>query len=232
METGRSDKSLKVITASGSSPTESATTPTTTYCPSESDCAYLAGLIDGEGHISVVEIKSGKFTQRRLVITNTHLPVLVWVTQRFGGKIYTPNKYYNGGTKISFQWYCYGDDVDRILLHVVSYLKIKQMEARLALVLGSNRAEARDPSDLRKMTIAIREQEQGIREQIIAIRQQHWTKADVPPYLLERKPKVTECQFGHGPAAWATTGHGCRVCRAAYERRYVLRQRAGLVRTT
>jgi hypothetical protein len=52
----------------------------------ETEIAYLAGLLDGEGYISIVKHGSGHAPI--LNITNTDLALLLWVQMRFGGRLY------------------------------------------------------------------------------------------------------------------------------------------------
>lgn len=193
------------------------------YSPLESDCAYLAGLIDGEGHISCIGVRRERSSQRRLTITNTHLPTLVWVAERFGGRIYSPGKHYGPRTKISFQWYCYGADVDRVLAAAVTYMRIKQMEARIALSIGSCRK--RNPSDLRRMTDETVQVEHALRQRVLNERAKRWVKADIPPHLSECKPRRIECRNGHGPEHY-TQGRGCRLCKRDYWQRSEQRKKS------
>lgn len=55
----------------------------------ETDIAYLAGLFDGEGTVSICEYKNKNAVGLRLrvSISNTHLPALVHIQELFGGRI-------------------------------------------------------------------------------------------------------------------------------------------------
>ena len=51
---------------------------------------YLAGLFDGEGHVSITYSpkNGGNHPKLCLKITNTHLPVLLLIKEIYGGNIY------------------------------------------------------------------------------------------------------------------------------------------------
>ena len=55
---------------------------------SETDKAYIAGFVDGEGHISI-HYHSGKWSGHGVFvkITNTNLEVLAWIATHFGGAL-------------------------------------------------------------------------------------------------------------------------------------------------
>lgn len=55
------------------------------------DCAYLAGIIDGEGHIGAY-LRSSKLSARlqvemKLNIANTDRSLVVWIVERWGGRL-------------------------------------------------------------------------------------------------------------------------------------------------
>jgi len=55
-----------------------------------SDMHYLAGLIDGEGCITIV--KQAKRYRPHLGISMNHEGVLLWVKKKFGGGLYNHSK--------------------------------------------------------------------------------------------------------------------------------------------
>jgi hypothetical protein len=49
---------------------------------------YLAGIIDGEGHICRSKSKNGagrSYTRARIIVTNTSKPLMEAITKKFGG---------------------------------------------------------------------------------------------------------------------------------------------------
>ena len=102
---------------------------------SVAECAYLAGLIDGEGCICVVRWRNkagGTQYQLRLRITNTNRTVLEWVAERFGGQIHA-DRTHPAMWKPKFVWDVSSRTASRILELVSPYMIIKREKARLAL---------------------------------------------------------------------------------------------------
>jgi len=92
--------------------------------------AYMAGIIDGEGCLSIFKLgKDYKTRQRdylaaKLTITNTSLVLLDWIVERFGGKIGTRTKIKN--RKTCYYWHAHGDRLDFILEHCTPFLTEKK----------------------------------------------------------------------------------------------------------
>ncbi len=63
----------------------------------ETDKAYLAGIIDGEGCIGVVRKKTPHCFDIRLTIANTSVELLEWVQNRCGGLFYEAKHTYKKG---------------------------------------------------------------------------------------------------------------------------------------
>jgi hypothetical protein len=149
------------------------------FSPSASDWRWLAGVIDSEGHISMVERGSGALA-RRLAITNCCLPLLIAVATLVGGKIHTctPTKW-----KQQFQWYCYGDTMSRVLACVLPYLIAKQQEAEIALSL-SQEVPTRSSHHI---TEVVRERRRALLASVDTIRATTWARADVPVAFQPRQ---------------------------------------------
>ena len=93
------------------------------------DLAYIAGLLDGEGYIT---ISRHQRDQIKVGITNTHEPVIRWLGS-FGGTVVLKgaNKF---GKLPCFEWRLQGRKEVYIFLSVVSpYMRIKQQKALTAL---------------------------------------------------------------------------------------------------
>lgn len=109
---------------------------------------YLAGLIDGEGHISITRSDKPAFTTKRgkiipcpirygiiVAVTNTDFRLMKRLKELFGGS-------YNGGKpfkghpnwKPKYQWnVCSNKDKELVLLAVLPYLVLKREQAIIAL---------------------------------------------------------------------------------------------------
>lgn len=97
----------------------------------ETDKAYLAGLIDGEGCVGVY-VSEKRSYRPRLSITNTNKEVLDWVAETFGGYVTTRSN--GNGCKTVHRWNAHGATLPaQICAAVLPYLKIKSDQARLIL---------------------------------------------------------------------------------------------------
>ena len=96
------------------------------------DAAYIAGLLDGEGHISVT-FDHKRHHYLEVKITNTNVAVLQFVESVFGGRIWvhskaTPNRL------TAYRWGIGGKGLDEFLETIQPFVRIRarQVEAALA----------------------------------------------------------------------------------------------------
>ena len=94
--------------------------------------SYLAGLIDGEGTVSIRR-KTGNHFNIELYITSTNKPMLDWVVRVFKGTIYTYQRKNDTVRLPSHKWHVHGKQAENILRKVLPYLIIKGKHARLAI---------------------------------------------------------------------------------------------------
>ena len=119
---------------------------------------YLAGLIDGEGHISITRSDKPEYRTQRgkmklhpcpvryglvVAVTNTDIRLMKWLKEMFGGS-------YNGGKpfkghpnwKPKYQWnVCGNKEKELILLALLPYLVLKREQAIIALEFARLRNE-------------------------------------------------------------------------------------------
>lgn len=98
----------------------------------ETDLAYIAGLFDGEGHISLVPVVYGRMALR-VGITNTDVGVIQWL-KGFGGQ--ARDKDNDGRDRTCYVWQITArrESVE-LLTALLPYLRIKRGKAVLALQL-------------------------------------------------------------------------------------------------
>lgn len=103
----------------------------------EIECAYLAGIIDGEGCIGVY-FDSGYYLLR-LIITSTSVDWLKNLKSSWGdvGNLFIDNKKKKTNHKIKANWVLRGSTAQKILSQVIPYLKIKRTQAEVALQFKS-----------------------------------------------------------------------------------------------
>ena len=95
---------------------------------SETEWAYLAGLIDGEGCIRI-ERNKGKQLQGTptVALTNSNPLMLLWVLLRFGGHLYKKK------SKSCWDIYWLGKATIPLLEGMLPYLTAKKGQAELVL---------------------------------------------------------------------------------------------------
>lgn len=96
---------------------------------------YLAGIIDGEGSISI-EIQNANTVSRktdyysiRLVVINTCKPLLDWIVDNFGGKISTRKSYIN--RKQCYNWTLLSHKASDLLKRCIPYMIVKKQRAQI-----------------------------------------------------------------------------------------------------
>jgi hypothetical protein len=110
----------------------------------ETDKAYLAGFVDGEGSIGIDRIKSKgkvvKYTFKvRVVITNSDFETMKWIKQITGyGCAYKYKKAYNPKWKQVHRWQVVSKKAKEFIEEIYPYLKIKKNIAKLVISLPTN----------------------------------------------------------------------------------------------
>lgn len=170
-------------------------------------------------------MKDGRFLQRRLVVTNTNLPMLIAVQRLFGGKIHGHSRAYKG-RRISFEWYCYGEVATEVLRRVLPHLRGKRREAEVFVTVGDDRS--RDPNDWRRIRPDHLIAAQAAAEEIREIRARSWTAADVPASCKPPAQRKTHCSEGHAFTEENTKIVGgyraCRICSRRHKREQFARK--------
>lgn len=111
---------------------------------SETDRAYFAGLIDGEGSIGLYKDKKTGIFSPTVTITNTYKPVLRWAQRILGmgnlteSKRRKPNLNHKTGYKIEFRRL---SGILSLLKAVLPYLRIKRRQAKSLLSFCTRRIE-------------------------------------------------------------------------------------------
>jgi hypothetical protein len=102
---------------------------------SDTDRAYLAGIIDGEGGFSITKgVSKGVtvFYQATVYVVNTDFSLINWLQDTFGGSVYD-STISNIKCKDKKQWVIRKDGIERIIRLVYPYLKIKKERAQIML---------------------------------------------------------------------------------------------------
>jgi hypothetical protein len=110
---------------------------------SRENFAYLAGILDGEGTITVTrnrQYKRPTFQYRvRLAVYNTNKSLIDWLCQEFGGTV-SCNKSRIVGSKDLYVWRLMSlKDIQKLLKECIEFLIVKKRQAELALEFISER---------------------------------------------------------------------------------------------
>jgi hypothetical protein len=94
--------------------------------------AYIAGIIDGEGHVGIQSVKDGFYL--KIVISNSSKALIDWLLERL------PNKYvqkreagHSTNTKDIYNLHISGKDAQELLSQIQEYLVIKKEQCAIAL---------------------------------------------------------------------------------------------------
>ncbi len=105
----------------------------------ETDLAYFAGILDGEGCFCLHSHKAtrrfrGHIYSCQVHVGNTDPRLLQWIEARFGGYVhFEPRAAHQSHQKPMWRWYARADDMDRWLTAVLPFLVIKRDRAELLL---------------------------------------------------------------------------------------------------
>lgn len=92
--------------------------------------AYLAGIIDGEGTVTLVRAHRNETPCPEVSVSNTSLPLLKWIQKRVGG-IVSSKKTYKSHHTISYVWRLRHDKAICFLNEIKEYLIVKRKHADL-----------------------------------------------------------------------------------------------------
>jgi hypothetical protein len=102
----------------------------------ETELAYFAGIIDGEGSFSLTQTRnSPNWCTSQLAVANTDPRLMAWIKTRFGGSIkddlYRRNP--RPRSKPMFRWVAAATDLATVVNAILPYLVLKREQAELFL---------------------------------------------------------------------------------------------------
>ena len=97
----------------------------------ETQLAYLAGIIDGEGCFYIAK-PGGKTHTIRLFVMNTHKPLIDYLFETYGGFQYSRKKE-NSTWKIRHEWFVDRANIDELIPLLIPYLINKKEHAIIAI---------------------------------------------------------------------------------------------------
>ncbi len=142
----------------------------------ETDKSYAAGIIDGEGSISVTRKKNkrGDYCYGvNVEVRMTDEDVLLWFFSVFGGRLSKPEKARKPQWRLSYRWWVSGPDAAAFLKIILPYLKIKKARSEYAILLGEGTRTRRNVKYVRGW-VAMNDEERETREKLaMAIRKEN-----------------------------------------------------------
>ena len=105
------------------------------------DAAYVAGLIDGEGCIHIEKSQRTTTTYRVRVSLGMSAPALELLQEmqeRWGGVLYQLRPETEKWAA-AWTWYTWGDSAAKLLRHMLPYLRLKRAQAEVGLAVEAVR---------------------------------------------------------------------------------------------
>jgi hypothetical protein len=123
---------------------------------SEAELAYMAGIVDGEGHIGVH--RNGRHIASAFAVSNTDPRMMKWIQDRFGGTCCKAKRDWRGNKDL-YHWRCYGDLAERVIRAIYPYLVIKREQADIYFAFRQTVSKSRPKrgQHLKEGTKAVRE---------------------------------------------------------------------------
>ena len=114
--------------------------------------AYMAGMVDGEGCITLH--KNGKYFSVRLTVTNTDFNIITWCKENFDGCYYINHRKRKDIHKPAYHWSVENRMAEKVLKLIYPYLIIKKSQAKIALKfrkLVNNRKKGQNPFSIEEV---------------------------------------------------------------------------------
>lgn len=102
----------------------------------ESQLAYLAGIVDGEGSVYLQKIvrKTGFHYDLRFHVVNTNRNLIHWIKDRFGGLVYEKDRSsHSRNWKLQYTWNASRSLFDQIAPHILPFLIVKREQVELGI---------------------------------------------------------------------------------------------------
>ena len=110
----------------------------------DSQLAYLAGIIDGEGTFYIgKDNRNEKSFNSRLYVVNTDERLINWLHNNFGGLIYSRSSAKNPHWKKKFEWITHKSQILPICEAIYPYLVCKKEQADIMIKFRNTFQEKR-----------------------------------------------------------------------------------------
>lgn len=111
--------------------------------------AYIAGLVDGEGCISISRDRRGVSYHLRVEISMVNKSVIQFLHNSLGGGFYRHNKA-RGRQREDWSWRVFGQRAYNVLKLLLPYLRVKKANAMLGIDFRDNWQDQRRQSGYKR----------------------------------------------------------------------------------
>lgn len=112
-------------------------------------CAYLAGMIDADGHVGIYQhSKNSPSSRLILTISNTDVPMLEWVRETTGIGSVTQQAKGDTRNKPTFYWNTGAEAAASLLKQTLPYMIVKQARAMVAVEFQEGLATLANRADV------------------------------------------------------------------------------------
>jgi hypothetical protein len=102
---------------------------------SDTEAAYAAGILDGEGSISLVRVHKNRYPSPQVSVSSTDRELLEWLQARFGGSI-VRKRIYKSSHSQSYDWKVTDRKALRVLERLYPFPVIERKIRRCDLLLA------------------------------------------------------------------------------------------------
>ena len=94
--------------------------------------AYVAGIVDGEGSITITTNATRRTFVSFIYVSNTDVRLMDWLRTTFGGSVYKM-KSQGDNCKAGYRWALFGKKAGKFIKQIRPYLKIKYEQADVVI---------------------------------------------------------------------------------------------------
>ncbi len=142
--------------------------PSTITALLQHEAAYIAGIMDGEGCISIHRKKNVRGTSPTFAlfvnVTNTERKLLEWIQAKVGAGVITPKPKSNSNWKLCHQLVFRTEEIESFLKAVLPYMIVRETQAKLMLEFLT--IEWKQTGDQKTKPSAVRIEQELIQEEI------------------------------------------------------------------
>jgi hypothetical protein len=113
----------------------------------QTDLAYAAGLVDGEGYVTIRRVaatakRKSPSHEGSLVVEMVEERPIRWLQDRFGGSVFHDTKKKKAYHRSTYKWHLNGTQVLPALKALKPFFKVKQEQARLIIAFYATRTRS------------------------------------------------------------------------------------------